>query len=100
MENDFFNTINIQKPRNNLKKNENERLALKGIISWDDKVVRVQDKTYRFVVLSNNDYESKMQHLIDSSSFTELDIDNFKNFEENVNLWILKWTFKGVYNTS
>ena len=39
MENDFFNPRNIQKPRNNL--NKNEKLALKEIKSWDDKVIRV-----------------------------------------------------------
>ena len=54
MENDFFNPRNIQKPRNNL--NKNEKLALKEIKSWDDKVIRVQDKGSRFVILSNNDY--------------------------------------------
>ena len=94
MENDLFNPINIRKPRNNL--NKNEKLALKEIKSWDDKVIRVQDKGSRFVVLSNNDYESKVQHQIDSSSFTETDIDYSKNFEENVNSWILKWILRGV----
>ena len=53
MENDFFNPHNIQKPRNNL--NKNEKLALKEIKSWDDKVIRVQGKGSRFVILSNND---------------------------------------------
>ena len=58
MENDFFNPRNIQKPRNNL--NKNEKLALKEIKSWDDKVIHVQDKSSRFAVLSNDDYESKV----------------------------------------
>ena len=39
------------------------------------------------MVLPNNDYESKVQHQIDRSSFTELDIDNSKNFKEKV--WII-----------
>ena len=39
MENDLFNPSNIRKPRNNL--NKNEKLALKEIKSWDDKVIRV-----------------------------------------------------------
>ena len=55
------------------------------IKSWDDKVIRVQDKGSRFVVLSNDDYDSKVQHQIDRSSFTEKDIDYSKNFEEKVN---------------
>ena len=48
MENDSFNRSNIRKPRNNL--NNNEKIALKEIKSWDDKVIRVQDKGSRFVV--------------------------------------------------
>ena len=94
MQNDLFNPGNIQKPRNNL--NKNEKLALTEIKSWDDKVIRVQDKGSRFVVLSNDDYDSKVQHQIDRSSFTETDIDYSKNFEEKVSSWISKWTSKGV----
>ena len=78
MQNDLFNPSNIQKPRSNL--NNNEKIALKEIKSWDDKVICVQDKSSRFVVLSNNDYESKAQHQIERSSFTEKDIDYRKNF--------------------
>ena len=73
---------------------------MKEIKSWDDKVIRVQDKGSRFVVLSNNDYESKVQHQIDRSSFTETDIDYSKNFEENVNSWISKWIFRGVIDNN
>ena len=40
--------------------NKNEKLALKEIKSWDDKVIHVQDKSSRFAVLSNDDYESKV----------------------------------------
>ena len=83
MENDLFNPNNIRKPRNNLDKNE--KLALKEIKSQDDKVIRVQDKGSPFVVFSNNYYESKVQHEIDRSSFTDIDIDYSNNFEEKVN---------------
>ena len=83
MENDLFNTSDIRKPRNNL--NKNEKLSFKEIKSWDDKVIRAQDKGSRFVVLSNDDYESKVQHQIERSSFTEIDIEYSKNFEEKVN---------------
>ena len=92
MENDLFNPSNIRKPRNNL--NKNEKLALKEIKSWDDKVICVQDKGSRFVVLLNKDYESKVQHEIERSSFIETDVVNSKNFEEKVNSWISKWTSK------
>ena len=94
MEKDLFNPSNIQKHRNNL--NENEKLSLKEIKYWDHNGIRVQDKDSRFVVLSNDDYESKVQHQIECSSFTETDIDYSKNFEEKVNLWNSKWTSKGV----
>ena len=73
---------------------------MKEIKSWDDKVIRVQDKGSRFVVLSNNDYESKVQHQIDRSSFTQTDIDYSKNFEENVNSWISKWILRGVIDNN
>ena len=73
---------------------------MKEIKSWDDKLILVQDKGSRFVVLSNNDYESKVQHQIDRSSFTETDIDYSKNFEENVNSWISKWILRGVIDNN
>ena len=52
------------------------------------------------MVLSNNDYENKVQHQIERSSFTETDIDYSKNFEERVNSWISKWTSKGVIDNN
>ena len=65
-------------------------MAFKETKSWYHKVIRVQDKSSRFVVLSNNDYESKVQHQIKRSSFTETHIDYSRNIEEKVNSWILK----------
>ena len=67
---------------------------MKEIKSWDDKLIHAQHKGSQFVVLSNIDYESKVQHQIDHSSFTETDIDYSKSFEEKFNSWILKWTSK------
>ena len=78
--------------------NENEKLALKEIKSWDDKVVLGQENGFRFVLL-NNGYESKLQHQIDRSSFTALDIDNSNNFEKKVDSCISKWTLNVlIYN--
>ena len=54
------------------------------------------NKASRFVVLSNNDYESKVQHQIERSAFTETDIDFGKKLEEKVNSWISKRSSKGV----
>ena len=73
---------------------------MKEIKSWDDKVIRVEDKGSQFVVLSNNDYESKVQHKIARSSFTKIGIDYSKKFEEKLNSWISKWTSKGVIDNN
>ena len=83
MENDLFNSSYIRKARNN--RNKNVRLAVKETKSWGDKVVRVQHKDSRFVLLSNDEYESKVQHQIERS--TETDIDYSKNFEQKINSW-------------
>lgn len=74
MKNDLSNPSYTGKPRNNL--NKTEKLALKEIKSWDDKVIQVQDKGSTFVVLLNNVHESKVQHHIHRSLFPELDIYN------------------------
>ena len=50
--------------------------------------------------MSNNHYESKVQHQTERSSFTETDIDYSKNFEEKVNSWISKWTSKGLIDNN
>ena len=82
-ENDLFNPSNIRKPRDNL--NKNEKLALKDRKSWYNKVIRIQEKGSRFMVLSSNDYEIKVQHQTQCGSFTETDFDYSKNFEVKVN---------------
>ena len=54
IEKELFNRNNIKKTRNNL--NKEETLALKEMKSWNDKVIRLQDKGSRFVVLDTNSY--------------------------------------------
>ena len=44
IKNEIFNVKNIINTRNNLKKDE--KAALKEIKSWEDKVIRIQDKGY------------------------------------------------------
>ena len=63
IEKDLLNSNNIRKPRNNL--NKNEKLTLKEIKPWEDREIRVQGKGSRFLVLSNNDYDTKVSHQID-----------------------------------
>ena len=58
MEKELFNPKNVKTARSNLSKDEKK--ALKQIKLWDDKVVRVQDKGYRFAILENEVYEEKI----------------------------------------
>ena len=60
----------------------------------------MQGKGSRFPVFSNNVYESKMQHQIHESPFTETDNYNSQNFKEKVNSWISKWISKGVIDNN
>ena len=62
IEKEIFNPKNIRKTRNNL--NKDVEVALKEIKSWEEKVIRVQDKASRFVVLSTCDYVEKVEHQI------------------------------------
>ena len=60
--------------------------------SWNDKVIRVQDKGSRFVVLDTNSYIEKVEHQINRSSFDKLDADPSPKFKEKVNNWLEKWS--------
>ena len=51
MENDLFDPGNVKIARSNLSKEEKK--ALKEIKSWDNRVVRVQDKGSKFIILEN-----------------------------------------------
>ena len=62
IEKEIFNPKNIRKACNNL--NKDVEVALKEIKSWEEKVIRVQDKASRFVVLSTCDYVEKVEHEI------------------------------------
>ena len=50
----------------------------------NDHTIRVQDKGSRFVLLSNK-YCEKVQHQINRSSFTPLNSDPTKTFEDKIN---------------
>ena len=98
MEKDLFNPKNVKTARSNLSKDGKK--ALKEIKSWDDKVVRVQDKESRFVILEIDVYEEKIQQQIDRSSFKELKEDPSKLFQQKINNWIEKWYAKKVIDNS
>ena len=76
IEKELFHPNNIRNIRNNL--NKEEKLALKEMKSWDDKIIRVQDKGSRFVVLDTNSYIEK----VDTSSFDKLDADSSPKFKK------------------
>ena len=90
VEKDIFNPNNIRKGHQNLT--VNEKNAMQNIISWEDKTVRLQDKGGRFVVLSNDDYCSKVEEQIARSFLTEVESNLSSTFEGEVNQWIEKWT--------
>ena len=60
--------------------------------SWNDKVIRVQDKRSIFVVLDTNSYIEKAEHQINRSSFDTVDADPSPKFKEKVNNWLEKWS--------
>ena len=55
------------------------------IKSWNDQTIGVQDKGSRFVILENTDYEQKIKHQIERSSFKQLPQNPSKQFEMKVN---------------
>ena len=90
IEKELFIPNNFRKIQNNL--NKEEKLALKEMKSWDEKVIRVQDKGLRFVVLDTNSYIEKVEHQINRSSFDKLDADPSPKFKEKVNNCLEKWS--------
>ena len=62
--------------------------------SWEDKVIRVQDKGSRFVVLNTSDYVEKVEHQINSTLFSRIDEDLSPEFKQKVNNWLNKWSKK------
>ena len=94
IEKDFFNPTSLVLTRPNISKREQN--TLKEIKSWSDQTIRVQDKGSRFVILENADYEPKIKHQIERSSFKQLPQDASKQFEMKVNNWIEKWHSKSI----
>ena len=57
-------------------------------IAFFNHTIKVQDKSARFVLLSNKQYCKKVQYQINRSSFTLLKRDSTKTFEDKINKWI------------
>ena len=56
----------------------------------ENTVVRIHYKGFRFVPLTNEDYQNKVEHQIVGSSFKKLPNPN-QEFERKAKLWIDKW---------
>ena len=89
LEKDLINPKNVKKFRHNTT--TEEQIALKEIRNCDEQTIRIQDKGSRFVILDNSDYEEKVQHQINRSSFKKLSENPNKIYEKRVNTWIKKW---------
>ena len=59
----LFNPDNLRKTLNNLRKEE--KLALSNVKSWEGKVIWVQDKGLKFVVLNTKNYKDKVEQQIE-----------------------------------
>ena len=70
---------------------KNEGTSLKEVKTWNDCRVRVQDKDSRFLILSNENYCSKVTTQIERSSFITVSSDITKFFEKKVEDFIKKW---------
>ena len=92
IEKKLFNPDNLRKTLNNLRKEE--KLALNNVKSWEGKVVRVQDKGLKFVVLNTKNYEDKVEQQINRSSFDKSNSDPSSEFKQKVIDWIEKWSDK------
>ena len=89
LETDIFKPDNYQIIRNKLS--TEERKSLQELRSLNGHTIRVQDKSSRFVLLANEQYCEKVQYQMNRSSFTLLNSDPTKIFEDKINTWIEKW---------
>ena len=54
-----MNPRNTKKANDNL--NANERKAMRTIRNWDSRIVRLQDKGCRFIVMEREEYKQKIR---------------------------------------
>ena len=82
LEKDLINPKNVKKFQHNITREE--QIALKEIRNWDEQTIRIQDKGSRFVILDNLDYEEKVQHQINRSSFQKISENPNKIYEKEL----------------
>ena len=91
---DILNPKNCRKPRDNLTKEE--RLALRNLKSNEDRVIRIQDKGSRFVVLDEQEYVEKMGRQLDNTlHYAKLSGDPSEQNLDLVKSWSNKWHSEG-----
>ena len=79
IEKDLFSPKSLVLTRPNISKREQN--TLKEIKSWNNETIRIEDKVSRFVILENTDFEQKIKHQIERSSFKQVPQDPSKQFE-------------------
>ena len=90
---DVLDLRNIRKPKDNLSKEERE--AIKNLKS-DDRIIRIQDKGSRFVVVDKDDYQFKMLSPLDNSlHYAQLSKDLSFHHLQKINVWAEKWLREG-----
>ena len=82
LEKDLINPKNVKKFQHNITREE--QIALKEIRNWDEQTIGIQDKGSRFVILDNLDYEEKVQHQINRSSFQKISENPNKIYEKEL----------------
>ena len=73
-----------------------ERLALRNLKSNEDRVVRIQDKGSRFVILDEQEYIEKMGRQLDNTlHYAKLSGDPSEQNLDLVRSWSNKWHSEG-----
>ena len=102
LETTILNPKNLRKVQDNM--NKNERKAMKKIKKWDNRIVRLQDKGSRFIILDRLTYCEKISHnMTVGGSHKIVQNDLTKKHEKVVLKWAKYWFHEGeidehVYN--
>ena len=93
VKNDILKPANLRTTKDNLTREE--RLALRSLKSSEN-VIRIQDKSSRFVVLSQQEYQNKiLGQLNNDLHYDSVDSDPTLDHFEVVKEWSRKWFSEG-----
>ncbi|KAJ8047538.1 hypothetical protein HOLleu_06564 [Holothuria leucospilota] len=86
---DILNPENTRAPKDNLSREERKAIHKH---KEDDRVIRIQDKGSRFVIMDKNDYQTKMeQQLTNPLHYNIMTEDPSNKFHQEVTHWAYKW---------